>query len=70
MAALMQRAHAKRAALAAFAQNARRLYRRTEDERIREAAAEIERLAGAATVSDASLLRAAELDYGLRRMPS
>jgi hypothetical protein len=70
MAALMRRAQARRAAVAAFAQNARRLYRRSEDERVREFAAEIERLAGAAAVSDQSLLRAAELDYRLRRAPS
>jgi hypothetical protein len=67
MAALMRRAQARRSVLAAFAQNARRLYRRNEDERVREAAAEIEGLASGERVTDESLVRAAVLDYRLGR---
>jgi hypothetical protein len=70
MAALMRRARARRVAVAAFAQNARRLYRRSEDERVREAAAEIEGLAAGDDVSDEALLRAAVLDHRLRRASS
>ncbi len=69
MADLMRRARARRAVVSAFAQNARRLYRRSENERVRENAAEVERLASASDVSDESLLRAAVLDYRLRAEP-
>jgi hypothetical protein len=66
MADLMRRSKAQRAVVSAFAQNARRLFRRSENERVRENAAEVERLASASIVGDESLLRAAVLDYRLR----
>jgi hypothetical protein len=65
MAALMRRAHAARAAVAAFAADAARL--RLGGEPAQQARSRLERLAAIPDPSDAALVEAAVLDYRLRK---
>ncbi|MEO6835190.1 MAG: DUF4350 domain-containing protein [Candidatus Tumulicola sp.] len=68
MAALMRRARAARAATAIFAADAGRRARGRENvEGLRDSAAELEELAAIARPSDAVLVRAAILDFHLRK---
>jgi hypothetical protein len=67
MATLMRRARAQRAVAAFFAHDARRRARVAASPAVRAAAAELDAIAAAANVSEAMLVRAAQLDYGLRK---
>ncbi len=68
MAALLRRAHAAGALTAAFAADAlRRTKGRAISQNVRDAVAELERLREPSTPSDAALLRAATLDFRLRK---
>lgn len=68
MAALLRRARAARAAIDAFAADGERRTRgRRPSPAVRDALAELERLRDLPRVSDAALMRAAVLDYRLRR---
>jgi len=67
MAALMRRARAVRAATALFASDAVRRARSRENAAVRAAVAELERLRDLPHPSDAALVRAAVIDYQLRK---
>ena len=67
MASLMRRAHAQRAAIATFAGDARRRTRRSADPRASEAAQWLEDAQSRWHPSDDTLVRAARLDYQLRK---
>ncbi|MBV8490884.1 MAG: DUF4350 domain-containing protein [Candidatus Eremiobacteraeota bacterium] len=67
MGALMRRARAGKAAIAAFAGDARRRARSRTNQRFAGALAELDRLAEPAHPSEAAVLRAAHLHYELRK---
>jgi hypothetical protein len=67
MAALMRRARASRAATAVFLADAVRRTRAGERAGTRASVAELERLHGLPRPSDAALLRAAVIDFHLRK---
>ncbi|MGA8534379.1 MAG: hypothetical protein WB615_09765, partial [Candidatus Tumulicola sp.] len=67
MAALMRRAHAMRAAIALFAADAERRARGRESPSVRSALAELQRLRDLPQTSDAALVRAAAIDFQLRK---